>query len=89
MIRLRRPPERFNSAAEFVDGRSLVTPECLERLVANLAAAKFPEEDGDVALHLFFQRYVRAQPTAALGKDRLGFCLDFCLGLARGPAEQK
>ena len=60
---MREAPSRFNSAAEFVDGRSLVTPECLERLVANPAAAKFPEEDGDVALHLFFQRYVRAQPT--------------------------
>ena len=51
---------RFNGAAEFVDGRSLVTPECLERLVGNLAVAKFPEEEADVALHLFFQRYVRA-----------------------------
>jgi hypothetical protein len=49
----------FNNAAEFVDGRSLVTPECLERLVANLATAKFPESEPDVAVHLFFQRYVR------------------------------
>ena len=52
----------FNNAAEFIEGRALVTPDSLERLVVNLAVLKFPDSTQDEALHLFFHHYVKEQP---------------------------
>merc|ERR1712118_529774 len=61
----------FNNAAEFIEGRALVTPDSLERLVVNLAVLKFPDSSQDEALHLFFHHYVRSSQARGTRSGRL------------------